>query len=80
MKTTNWRLVGRGGRSRAAAERRACVTSHLRSSVLRATLAGSSQGSRLHPALVDRLDKLTTFVHAAVLLNPIRFGGSYDRA
>lgn len=75
-----WRLVGRGERGRAPARKGWGTGAHVLRLVLGRCVTAPERPARLGPGLRERLCRLTTFIQASMILNPYRFGGSYDRA
>lgn len=75
-----WSLVERAEVKEAVDRGEVRADDELALAVLRRLPPVRSRSPRLSPGLRDRVHRLTTFLRAAVMLHPFRFGGSYDRA
>lgn len=78
-RVAEWRLVDAGAGARRPVRRVPRSLENAVTAVAARVLAGSAN-ARLDSGLKSRLCRLLTFLRAAVLLNPNRFGGCHDRA
>lgn len=78
-RVAEWRLVDAGEGPRRLVRRVPRCLENAVTAAAAQVLAGSS-AVRLDGGLRSRLYRLLTFLRAAILLNPNRFGGCHDRA